>query len=332
MRIAHVVVVTPHQAGIYETARDLVAAERALGVDARIIDPVKEVRGTERDVPLVGVEWANECQILVNHSGLGKGLLYVNVPVVHILHGRPYSSFLLEQAGKIPVYSYWTKVRREERFKAFVTFWKDFLPYFKLIFREKRLEAVPPPVDLERWTPDGPSGYNFHGHKGEINVVCADIWRRDKDPYHVINAFGVFVAKHPEARLHVYAAPERGGAWKVLKGALGENLGEVCGFIKGLDNVYRAADLLITPHRMATRSVRESLACGCTVVMAPGNRYTEFRADPEDLEGYAAAMSTALRYGNRRHNRKVAESCFDSQQTARAFIRILREVGGDGIR
>jgi len=39
LNIAHIVPVTPYRNGMYETARELVAAEMALGVNAHIVDP-----------------------------------------------------------------------------------------------------------------------------------------------------------------------------------------------------------------------------------------------------------------------------------------------------
>jgi glycosyltransferase involved in cell wall biosynthesis len=332
MKIAHIAIVTPHRAGLYETTRDIVAAERRLGVDARIIDPTKEQVGIDRGVPIVGAVWAKQCQAIVNHSGLGKDLQDLQLHIIHVMHGRPYGSFLLEQAGEIPIYSYWRQIVKDERFRFFVTLWPEFMPYFSLVMPEAKLRYIPAPVDLAAWTPEGPTGHKFHGKGGDINVVCADVWRRDKDPYHIINAFGLFARRHPWARLHLYAMPQKGTAWKVLVDALGENVGEVCGFVTGLEHVYRAADLAITPHRIATRSVREALACGCTVVMAPGSKdkYTEFRAEPEDIQLYADTMGVALRYGNRWQNRQTAEDRFDSRVTAEAFIALVQEAISGG--
>jgi glycosyltransferase involved in cell wall biosynthesis len=163
-----------------------------------------------------------------------------------------------------------------------------------------KIRAIPAPVDLEHWTPDGPSGYQFHGQKGERNVVVTDVWREDKDPYHVLNAFLVYARRYGGAKLHIYAAPQKGTAWGVMKALLRESgcLGECVGFVEGLTNVYRAADVMITPHRIAVRSVREALACGCSVVMDHGQAYTPFRAEPEDLKAFAWKIDTAIRKGN----------------------------------
>lgn len=329
MKVAHIAVVTPHRAGLYETTRDLVAAERQAGIDARIIDPVNKITTTDRDVPVVDHSFAQECQVIVNHSGLSKQLNQTTLPIIHVLHGRPLSSFLLEQSGNIPIYTYLRRIRNDTRFKLFVTFWPEFVPYWATILPEDRIRSITAPVDLDRWTPDGPRGYDFHGHAGSINVVCTDIWRNDKTPFHVIHAFLLFASRTRAAKLHIYAAPQKGTAWKVLKSSLSEAgiLGEVPkGIVRGLQNVYRAANCVITPHRIATRSVREPLACGCNVVMAPGNNYTPYQADPEDLHAYAAQIERAVRANVRNNNRLVARLLFNAKNAATQFIALIQEV------
>lgn len=340
MKVAHIAVVTPHRAGLYETTRDLVAAERQAGIDARIIDPVNHITTVDRDVPVVDQSFASQCQVIISHSGLSKELNKTSLPIIHVLHGRPHSSFLLEQAGKIPVYTYLKRIATDPRFKRFVTFWPSFIPYWTAILPQDRVCAITAPVDLEHWTPNGPSGYQFHGHKGQINVVCASLWREDETPYHILHAFLLFARTTPGAKLHIYAAPQKGAAWAVLKSLLKEAgaLGEVAGFVEGLDNVYRAADVAITPHRIATRSVREPLACGCNVVMAPGNQYTPFQADPQNLPAYAAQITRAVteqacpcpqpcrRVHRQAQNRKTAKLFFNPEDTATEFIALIREV------
>jgi glycosyltransferase involved in cell wall biosynthesis len=326
MKIAHSAVVTPHLAGLYETTRDLVVALRTTGCDSRIVDPVIEKQGEERDVPLAGWEFVEEADLVVSHSGLGMAFARTEKPIIHILHGRPYSTFLLEQSGKIAVLTYLRRVRNDPRFRAFVTFWPDFLDYWAMFLPAEKLRAVTAPVDLERWTPEGPDGYGFHGLAGSENVVCADIWRDDKDPFHVIMAFRLLAAARPGIKLHLYASPEQGAAWALVRELLGDTLGEVCGFVEGLDNVYRAADVVITPHRMATRCVREALACGCSVVMAPGNSYTEFTADPENLRAYAVEVGRAVVQGKREKNRESATKHFNPSRTAAEFLEIVEQV------
>ena len=342
--IAHITVVTPHRAGLYETTRDLVAAERAAGIDARIVDPVNPLhpRGLiDRDVPIADHHFALQADVICNHSGLGEHLHNIDKPIIHFLHGRPHSSFLLEQASKIAVLTYLTKIRTDPRYKLFVTFWPEFLPYWSVILPREKLHAITAPVDLDLWTPNGPKGYNFHGHKADVNVVCASMWREDESPFHVINAFHLYANRQPKdtsvhsagahasVKLHIYAAPQKGAAWQVLRSALDDNgmLGECVGPVTGLDNVYRAADCAITPHRIPTRSVREALACGCNVVMAPNTKhYTPYTADPQALSYYASQIKHAARKPDPAYNRRIATQAFNPAKSAAQLIDLVQEV------
>lgn len=336
MKIAHIVQVTPHRSGLYETARELAEGLRDIGHAACMVDPVESRISptSDRNVPIAYPNWAAEADLLVNHSGLSGELNQLDKPIIHMLHGRPYSSFLLEQTGKIAIYSYWRKVAGDPRFKAFVTFWPSFVPYFQNILPPEKVHAIPAPVDLEAWSLEGPNGYKFHDRGGNPNIVCTDLWREDKDPYHIINAFMYYADRTSGAKLHIYAAPQKGTAWGVLKAMLREqgSLGECLGIVKGLDNVYRAADVMITPHRIATRSVREALACGCQVVSGPSGKYTPYQADPEDLPQYANMIREATIALGRTEpdttflNRSVAEQEFNPESTAEHFNAIIEEV------
>jgi len=333
MKVVHTAQVTPHRCGLYETARDLVMAERALGIDARLLDP--RMSSDDRGAPMAATAFAEQADVVVNHSALGP-CEKMDKPIVHVMHGRPRSSFLLEVAGSTKVYTYLAAQAKDARFKAFVTLWPEYVPYWSAILPPEKVKAVPAPVNLSEWTPDGPSGYGFHGKGGEINVVCSDVWRMDVDPYWSVNAFIHFARKHPKAKLHLYGTSKDRQKWApllaVVKGA--GALGELTGFVSGLANVYRAADMLLTPHRIATRTVREALACGCSVVMGPGNDYTPYTADPERLLDVTEAMERCLTDrradagGARDANRQRAERYFDPVATARAMKAILEEARG----
>ncbi len=307
LKIAHVAAVTPKRCGLYETTRDLVAAEREIGIDSFIVDPRQPT--LDRGVPIRCAS-VGECDLLVNHSGLGP---YDNSgkPVVHCLHGRPESSFRLERLGQSDVYSYLLRIRHEEQFKRFVTFWPETVPYWRMLLPS--VEVVSAPVDLKAWTPDGPSGYDFHGHKAKFNVVCTDGWREDVTPFNAVHAFYNSVIKRPDAKLHLYGVPDNRRGIDALLLPLKERgcLGEVLGWVDGLANVYRAADLLITSHDMATRSVREARACGCITDCAHG----------------LSIRKEGVSYDN--NARKIAEEFYDSLNTAKQMLRIYEEVLGE---
>ncbi len=275
VNVAHIAVVTPRRCGLYETTRELVAALRAQGVDSRIYDPTRAKNklhpdaDEDRGAPFADLEWAKTADILINHSGLGSDLEATDQPVIHVAHGRPRSSFLSEFKGSTPIYSYHYHKNRDPRWRAVVTFWPEHEPYLRVMWPDKPIHVVRPPVDLEAWNPKGPTHYNFGGLAGKVNVVCTDAWRDDVDPFVAVNAFALFAREYEGARLHIYGKPKNLRGWAPLLKTIQNdgNLGEVRPWVvKGLDNVYRAADCLLTPHTIDVRSRREAMACGCPVI------------------------------------------------------------------
>jgi len=328
MKLAHTAIVTPHRAGLYETVRDLVSAERALGVDAVIIDP--QSAPEDRGVPIGTAFDPKNFDVIINHSGLGKyEELAKDTPIIHCLHGRPESSFQLEVVGRVAVYTFVKTMSLRPNYKMWVTFWEDYMPYWELLLPVNKLRLITAPVDTKAWTPDGPSGYKFGGKGGEINVVCADMWREDKTPYHIIHCFCEFAKTNPGSKLHLYGV-QRNSAINVLLGQVEERgwLGEVTGYVTGLDNVYRAATMAISTHRIATRSIREALACGCPVVHANGSAKGTDHADPEHTFRFAKVMSNVLinNKDNRREARDSALINYDSSKTASEMIALATEV------
>ena len=310
MKLAHIAIITPGRCGLYETTRELVAALRERGVDSRICDPLKPQEGEDRGALFADLDWAEKADLLINHSGLGDRMEATSVPVVHVLHGRPRNSFLLELGGKTPIYSYHHHKNGDARWKAIVTFWPEHEPYHRVMWPDTPIHVVQPCVDLERWTPDGLSGYAWHGMGGKFNVVVTDAWRQDIDPFNAVNAFALEARKRTGWKLHLYGVSKQLGPWAPLLKRIQDdgNLGQVAGWVSGLDNVYRAADLLITPHTINTRAVREAMACGC-----PVQRINCDLRTATITESYKDARQDA---------RKVAETMFNPAVTARQFKEI----------
>jgi glycosyltransferase involved in cell wall biosynthesis len=131
----------------------------------------------------------------------------------------------------------------------------------------------------------------------------------------MIHAFLLFRDLVPSAKLHVYALDLTNlNGHNALRLMLGKSLGVFQGWARDLRSVYRAADLLITPHRIYTRSIRESMACGLQVVSGRD-------VHPEDIETFAVRM--AQRLDDPLPTRKMAEGLFDPARSAEAMERVL---------
>jgi glycosyltransferase involved in cell wall biosynthesis len=321
LKVAHLAIITPNRCGLYETTRELVSGLRGLGVDSRLVEPgINKVypggypHDTDRGVPVTGMEWATSADVIVNHSGYdGTPVAKTGQPIVHIAHGRPRSSFLGERKGGTPIYSYSYRKNSDPRWKSVVTFWKEHVNYLKVMFPDKPVHLVQAPVDLLAWRA-GEAKYRFNGKGGDINVVCTDAWRDDVDPFIPLNAFALWARENHGAKLHLYAAEKdmRGYSAIIKRIQDDGNMGEMKGWIKkGLPEIYRAADFMLTANTINTRSVREAMACGCPVVRVGAK-----------LNGYASDFSQAL-LQDRHKIRAQAEIMFDPQVTAMQFKRIL---------
>lgn len=321
MKVAHLTAITPGRCGLYETSRDLVAGLRARGVDSRLVDPDKEnnklypKETSDRGVPFAEMEWAKDADVLVSHSGIGKDLEKTNQPLVHVAHGRPRHSFMSEVNGSTPIYSYHYRLNQDARLKTVVTFWPQHVDYLKVMFPEKPVKHVQSSVDLQAWTP-GSASYNFNGQGGKYNIVCTDSWRDDIDLFVPLNAFAMWAREVRGAKLHIYGAPNIGRGWGALIKRIQDdgNMGEINGWVKGLNNVYRSANATLTAHEIDVRTVRESMASGCPVIRVKN-----------DISNYRTLFANALET-NRAEVRAEAQRLFDHKETAKQFHEILETI------
>lgn len=319
MKIAHAAIRTPGACGLYETTRELAAGLRSLGVDSRIVDPAPNPKfgpapAYDRGVPIADMDWGVGADLIVSHSGHdGTPLAECDAPILHVQHGRPVSTWWIEHKGDTPAYTYATKRRHVERYRGVVTFWPEHEAMLRPLWAPKPIHVVPPSVDLGHWRPRADGTYDFAGRAGDYNVVLADPWsRQDVSPILMVHAFALFREMVPGAKLHIYAVDSVHGFGGV-RNMLGDSLGVVQGWAKDLRQVYDAADMLITPHRIYTRSIREAMAMDLQVVSGRD-------CHPEALEAFALKM--VERINNPQATRKMAHALFDPRQTAEAFREV----------
>lgn len=347
LKVAHFAAFGPGRSGQYATVRDLILAERKLGVDAQFIDCAvcpkcnkNEGCAGKEDGEIVTetIEWAMEADVLVRHSVIPIELEEMGIPIILCLHGRPENSFLLQKYGQMPIYSFMRQVAEDERYKAVVTFWSSHIFYLRHLMPEQPIMYVPPMVDLEQYKPEGPKR-NYSSRKGNPNIMIADIWREDTTPFNVLFAATKFVEKYANGgRIHQYGIPGGDSVENIIVSQLSKAgvLGDVCTLMPNMAEQYRAADFLITPHVIATRVVREAAACGCPIVAGSGNPYTPFTGNPRDVDGFAAAMNEAWKSiqdvgpeKSRFGFRSIAEREFDPVKSGEAMIKVFEKVLSD---
>lgn len=294
MKVAHFAIFAPHGAGLYETTKDLILAERSVGIDAQFIDyghkgeMVCREGLKDGEITTVPMSWAQIADVVVSHSVVPEEVIK-SKPVIMALHGRPESSFRIEFNGGSPVLSTIRDRSARKKYKAFITFWKEHVFPWSRILPGEKIHYIPAPVDFTVYTPKGKK-HQFSTN-GTPNIVIADMWRDDTVPFNLILAAQYFKEHYcPETKLHIYGL-EKKPVMDFLSSFKKLGLcGELCSFVTNLPEIYRAADMVITPNIIATRIVREALASGVAIVSPAGCKYTIFQADPRDYKAFAGEM------------------------------------------
>lgn len=349
IKLCHFAQFAPHRCGLYGTARDLIKAERIVGYDAGMVDarltenPTIAINGVIEDLSgksdgflkPMPPEWANDADIFVRHSFVPQKFKDMNKPIIGCMHGRPENTFLLESYGKNPVWS--TFFDKDKGESAFVTFWPEYLDILSMIMKGK-VYYVPAMVDLMKFRPEGEKR-DFKELNGRPNILIADIWREDVTPFNLIFAAHRFIKKYaPQGKIHILAIPSTKKTYitKMLDMLNKQGvLGIVLPIVNKIEEFYRASDFVITPHNIATRVVRESLACGCPIVAGTGNKFTPFVTDSRDVNGFSEKMNEcwqrlqktpADKWGEKWQPRKIAERNFNLKRAGEAMKIVVEEV------
>jgi len=340
MKVVHLAEFAPHRTGLYGTTKDLIRAELKVGIDAALVDshvtPKKKIISRpnlkDGDLPIRDVEWAKQADIIVHHTIIHQDLRNLGIPIVLAIHGRPESTFLLEHRRKMGIFGGMLNHGNDPRYKTFFTFWREYMFQFSLSVPRDKLHYVPAPVDLNEYSPEG-SGHPFGGSP---SILIADMWRDDITPFNTIMAVALFKNKYaPNAKVHMIGTAPKKSSMVALAKMLKKDgvLGEMHPLVETTALCYRGADMVVTPHSIATRVVREALACGTPIVAGTANQYTAFTADSRYTEQFAEAINRCWlhiqRVGKakaRQDARAVAERCFNPEQTGQAAKKLFEKV------
>lgn len=340
MKVAHFANVKPNQAGISGTAIDMVSAERAVGIDSQLIDYAGNnkpcIVGIKNNkVTTVGPSWAKTADILVRHSAIPPYIQSLNIPQVMCLHGRPEYGFMLHYNGKTALLGEYFQCAKDTKYKSFLTFWKEHLHYLNILMPDRKFDYVPAMVDLDVCKPDG-IRVDYDTDGGVPNILIADMWREDTTPFNVLLATAKYVRKYNhKARVHIYGLQKRDES--PVKDVIGK-MKKACvisqseTIVRNMDQIYRGADILVTPHRIATRVIREALASGLPMVAGQGCPYTKYTADARNTEGFAAKINEC--WNDIKDNwkkaskdaRAMAEKNFNFEQAGRAALQIYERI------
>jgi glycosyltransferase involved in cell wall biosynthesis len=320
MKIAHYAGFGPNRSGLYEAARDMLRADAEYGHDAVIVDCGVTADGIDREPGTVGSiddragfciktvspESARDADVIVAHTGIED--LWVaqsQAPMVWLLHGRPLDSFRPEQNRNRRSYSLIAELAQWPRVRAMLTLWREHVEYWQVIVPPEKLKLIGrPPIDKRRFSPEGSTYEIAPGLRGDINVMIADSWRDDVDTFEIANSMYHAAQAVRGVKVHFYGMEfpldesQRGiptKVWSYLLDAYRDAgiLGEVFTRVGNMQHHYRAMDILVTPHVIATRTLLESMACGVYVIGPDDNRWARGDANPQSAECMTDALTQA---------------------------------------
>ncbi|MHC4435651.1 MAG: glycosyltransferase, partial [Planctomycetota bacterium] len=314
-------------------------AERSVGIDSAFVDA--HVTGAKKivnrpnlkdgDLPIKDLKWAKTADILVHHSIVHPELRNRGIPIVLAVHGRPESTFCMEHRRvQLGLFGGTTAHGEDHRYKAFITFWEPYMFHLGLQLPKDKLYYVPAMVDLQAFSP----GSKSHEFPGNPSILVATMWRHDVTPFNIIMGAAWFRQKYArEAKVNIIGAAPKKNSMKALVKILKGTLGEVHPLVVDTDLCYRGADIVITPHNIATRVVRESLACGTPVVAGTGNPFTPFTADSRDAKAFGTAIDecwTWIRSIEKKEvvatSRRMAEREFGFKRAGEAAKAVYEKV------
>jgi len=341
MKAAHFSRFAPNLSGQYGTVKDLIKAERQQGIDARLIS-IDSSPGVEFTTAKIHtddwlttekIEWADEADILVRHVLVPQKYMYSGKqPKVMCLHGRPENSFLLGVYTRNDVYR--TVQSERDTWDAFISFWDEHIFHWSQLIDKSKLNYVPAMCDLEQFCPEGPKR-DFGENSGSPNIVIVDQWREDTTPFNVLHAALLFREKYcPTAKVHIYGMMKKDpiknlAKWLADQGGIGDRKST----ISRMAETYRAADIIVTPHVIATRVIREAMACGTPMVTGGGSPYSMYGCDPRNIEEYAVEIKKCWAdiKANKPHTETEclvakAKNLFNLEQTGVAMKKVLEKV------
>ncbi len=355
LTVAHWCLWGPRRSGMYETVRELIAAENRIeGVLAGMcVIPPPELLGKTREtkryvegglVDAIHTEmrtqdwgWAYKfANIHVIHFSFDKKLGKLK-PKVFMAHGTPEA--VIEGSisrgddavlsGAEWINKFQATIVTSQRAKMF---WGIFDS------TGKKTHVVNKGIDLEWWQRSG----TVQDLSGEPSVLYGEVWRGIKHPALLFYAMNEIYQRNDKARLNVWALNKNQKLWNSFIGQAGfwKFMGQqnLPGIEEYPEHYYSRGDVLVSPVTAGdlSRVAQEAMACGCPVISwdtdPHGENYPYKFAKGVDVMDLADKIEET--YNEilddpetvRKKCRQIAEQYFDINEEARSIVQILRKV------
>lgn len=357
LKIAHWCLFGPKLSGMYETVRELIAAENQIeGVLAGMCETPnpqaskavvkKAAEGGKVDAfhpePWSrtqdwgwALKWANVHMV---HTTMSNRVAELT-PKVFFAHGTPEACLYNELIPGDKRKSFTSTANWIERFEAsFVTskraekLWKVF------DHTGEKVHRVSKGIDLSWWQ----RAATKQELDGDPSILYGEIWRNIKHPLYLLYAMNDLYKENKDIRLNVWGANIKTGVWKeIIERAYFEDfIGKhgIRGIVDYPEHYYTRGDVYFGSaiYGDLSRSMQEAMACGCPVVTwdtdAFGDQHAYRYAKGFDITDLGSKLTEVAgevaddREGVSAKCRKIAEKYFDVHDEAKQVVKVLRDV------
>jgi len=355
LKIAHWCLFGPKLSGMYETTRELIAAENQIeGVLAGLCETPpptapkavvkKAAEGGAVDAfhPEMRTQdwgWAMKwADIHVIHSTMSNNVAELK-PKAFFAHGTPEACLENELMPDDKRKSFSSSADWMNRFEAsFVTskraeeIWKVFDPTGEKIHR------ISKGIDLSWWVRSSMK----QDLEGSPSVLYGEIWRNIKHPFYLFYALNEIYEENKGIKLNVWGCNIKQPFWQELmkRANFDAFMGKhgIRGIVDYPEHYYSRGDVYFGSaiYGDLSRSMQEATACGCPVITwnsdPHGDSHAYRYAEAFSIESLAdKIMEVWEEVANNREDvalqcRKIAEKYFNVNDEAKQVVDILRKV------
>jgi glycosyltransferase involved in cell wall biosynthesis len=311
MNIVHISMFAPNRCGLYESSRDIARADIESGHQVYFVDVgIKNADNTQKG--LIGAvddragfrletchpDLINEADIIIMHTApVADWLVKCQAPIILVIHGRPLACYKLEIDGKRESFSLYKNISSWKRTKKALFFWEEFIPYWENVIHSDKIACLDfPVIDEKRFSKEGLK------HKlqnpGLHNFLICDSEREDIGTFELINNC-IHAAKNISGvKFHFYGVDtpvKPAQQYLFLLSSSVGGLGDLQGRVSNMELVYRAVDATISPNRIITRTVAESLCCGTPVIQELGGKLASGQCYFADVKSLTIALEKFIK-------------------------------------
>lgn len=338
MRIAHWGIYAPNRSGMYHTTKDIILAQRDIGIDCAMIDATDGVAKTDGEFATETFHYADTADVYMMHLAVPEPYFSDGTPIAIVLHGSPLYSmqtelYGLESSNPTPYSTILGYFSRSEP-TWFVSMWEDEqAEYWDVIDGDRtRLRYIPRGIRFaDEWTPEG----RTRDLEGDPCIVIADQFRYFKDAIPSLYGAYHYWLRNPKARVYLYGLPPKNSkprdaldSW-IGNSGLHRMMGGMFEIVDYLPEVFRRADVLLSTVTGESRVVLEAMASGCPCV-APADCVTQKVGEFWRPSVLADAIEAVCGSADRQDVAQGVRKQYDLRKTAQGFKALYEEILGAG--